>query len=259
MFLLWSAFLTLRGKGSGTGDVGKGADVSAAKSTQAIEMVKQMIIRGDLRPGDRLPNEEEFALRLGISRNSMREAVRALSVMQVLVTRQGDGTYVSSLEPHLLLETLSFAVDIAGPQAVLQFLEVRRVLESHAATIAAAKRTDADLRRLRAIHTESLAVQDPDILIVLDMRLHSEIADISGNSILSSLLNVVSSPTIRARIWRARSPDFDPAIRVTEHDRILEAIERQDAGTAHVESWNHVMGVERWVRANWAIDAGIAA
>lgn len=231
---------------------GKYGRMSSVKSAQVIQTVKDMIIRGELKPGDRLPNEDEFALQLGLSRNSMREAVRALSAMQILVSRQGDGTYVSSLQPHQLLETLSFAVDIAGVESVLDFLHVRRILESQATMLAAAKRTDADLVQLQQIHSSSLDAKNAQQLMELDMEFHRTIAAIAGNPVLISLLGVVSNPTVRARMWRGRSEDVHSEILRREHGLILAAIERQDPQAANVEAYNHVMGVERWVRSNLA-------
>ena len=70
-----------------------------------------MIVSGELRPGDRLPREKELSERLGLSRSSLREAIKALSLIRILDVRQGDGTYVTSLSPPLLLEALSFVVD----------------------------------------------------------------------------------------------------------------------------------------------------
>ncbi|MEN3540428.1 GntR family transcriptional regulator, partial [Microbispora sp. ZYX-F-249] len=67
----------------------------------AIDTVKQMIIDGKLRPGQKLPAEKDLADQLGVARNTLREAVRALIAMRVLQTRQGDGTYVTSLSPGL--------------------------------------------------------------------------------------------------------------------------------------------------------------
>jgi GntR family transcriptional regulator, transcriptional repressor for pyruvate dehydrogenase complex len=66
-----------------------------------------MLIDGELQPGQRLPVEKELAARLGVSRNSLRGAVRALTTIRVLQTRQGDGTYVTSLSPELLLDAAS--------------------------------------------------------------------------------------------------------------------------------------------------------
>ncbi|MFF4829384.1 FadR/GntR family transcriptional regulator, partial [Streptomyces sp. NPDC001312] len=96
---------------------------------EAIEKIKAMIVEGELRPGQRLPKEAELAERLGLSRNSLREAVKALSLIRVLDVRQGDGTYVTSLEPDLLLDALGFVVDFHQDDTVLDFLEVRRILE----------------------------------------------------------------------------------------------------------------------------------
>ncbi|WDR06635.1 FCD domain-containing protein [Devosia rhodophyticola] len=232
--------------------------MSNAKSAQVIQAVKDMIIAGELRPGDKLPNEDVFAAQLGLSRNSMREAVRALSAMQILVSRQGDGTYVSSLEPHEMLESLSFAVDIAGVDSVLQFLEVRRVLETQAAMTAAAIRTQDDLDELHDIHAASVETAGGEGNMALDIAFHAKIAALAGNQVLSSLLKTVSSPTVRARIWRGRSEDASSATRLREHALILEAIERQDPQGAMVESYNHLMGVERWIRANRAEISGRA-
>src|SRR5918993_2103991 len=108
-----------------------------AVTDEAIEKIKGMIVSGALRPGDRLPKESELASELGLSRNSLREAVRALSLIRILDVRQGDGTYVTSLEPHLLLDALSFVVDFHRDDTVLQFLEVRRILEPAATALAA--------------------------------------------------------------------------------------------------------------------------
>src|SRR5580704_12995877 len=75
---------------------------------EAIDKIRELIISGSWGPGDRLPKESELAAQLGLSRNSLREAVRAVSQLRVLEVRQGDGTYVSSLEPGLLLESTGF-------------------------------------------------------------------------------------------------------------------------------------------------------
>jgi len=87
-----------------------------ALTDQAITKIKDLIVSGEFAPGDRLPKETELAERLGLSRNSLREAVRALALVGVLEPRQGDGTYVTSLEPELLLAGTSFVSDLlTGP------------------------------------------------------------------------------------------------------------------------------------------------
>src|SRR3954452_14917545 len=110
-----------------------------------------MIVAGDLRPGDRLPKENDLAERLGLSRNSLREAVKALSLIRVLDVRQGDGTYVTSLAPQLLLDALSFVVDFHRDDTVLEFFEVRRILEPAATALAAQRMTDEDVDALQKV------------------------------------------------------------------------------------------------------------
>ncbi len=119
-----------------------------AVTDEAIEKIKSMIVSGALRPGDRLPKEADLAAELGLSRSSLREAVRALSLINILDVRRGDGTYVTSLEPAVMLEALSFIVDFHRDASVLEFLQVRRILEP-AATAMAAERV-SDERRGRA-------------------------------------------------------------------------------------------------------------
>src|SRR3954467_13802261 len=83
-----------------------------ALTDDAIERIRELIRSGQLPPGSQLPPEQKLADQLGLSRNSMREAVKALQLVRVLDARPGDGTYVTSLAPHLLLENFGFAIDL---------------------------------------------------------------------------------------------------------------------------------------------------
>ncbi len=111
---------------------------------EAIETIRELIASGEWGPGTRLPREADLAAQLGLSRNSLREAVRALSLARVLEVRQGDGTYVSSLEASELLEPTSLATNLLQGRTVLELFEVRRMLEPEAAALAALRADDAD-------------------------------------------------------------------------------------------------------------------
>ena len=82
-----------------------------AAATQAVGHIQDLIRRGEVRAGEKLPSERELARILGVSRSTLREAIRALIVMNILVARHGDGTYVSSLEPEVLSAPFTFALD----------------------------------------------------------------------------------------------------------------------------------------------------
>jgi len=105
----------------------------------AIARVKEMITSGKHVAGQRLPREQDLARELGLSRNSLREAVRALTLINVLEARQGDGTYVTSLEPHLLFDGIAFVTHLLRDHQMLEVWEVRRLLEPAATALAAAR------------------------------------------------------------------------------------------------------------------------
>ena len=101
----------------------------AGVTDDAIERIRELVASGEWQAGMRLPREADLAKQLGLSRNSLREAVRALSLARVLEVRQGDGTYVSSLEPGELLEPTLSATHLLRGRTVLELFEVRRLLE----------------------------------------------------------------------------------------------------------------------------------
>ncbi|WP_457031014.1 FadR/GntR family transcriptional regulator [Kitasatospora sp. P5_F3] len=215
---------------------------------EAIDKIKAMIVSGELRPGARLPKEADLAERLGLSRSSLREAVKALSLIRVLDVRQGDGTYVTSLEPELLLDALGFVVDFHQDNTVLDFLEVRRILEPAATAMAASLMSDEDIARLRTV-LDSLG-DEPTLeeLITNDLEFHQQIAAGSGNAVLCSLVEGLSGPTTRARIWRGVTEEGAVSRTREQHEAILSAIESRRPDLAHAWATVHVAGVEQWLR-----------
>lgn len=224
---------------------------------EAIEKIKAMIVDGELRPGQRLPRETDLAERLGLSRNSLREAVRALSLIRVLDVRQGDGTYVTSLEPRLLLDALGFVVDFHHDGTVLDFLEVRRILEPAAAAMAAAAMPDEGVAALREVLDRLPPQASLDELIANDLEFHRLIASGSGNQVLCSLIEGLSGPTARARIWRGLTEEG--AVRRTrdQHRAICEAIADRDPELARSWMTVHVAGVEQWLRGTLGGEAPV--
>src|SRR5437016_6488845 len=121
---------------------------NAGVTDDAIEQIRELVASGEWGPGTRLPREADLAAQLGLSRNSLREAVRALSLIRVLEVRQGDGTYVSSLAPDLLLESTRFATHLLRGETLLELFEVRRMLEPAAAALAAVRISEEGLAEL---------------------------------------------------------------------------------------------------------------
>src|SRR5579863_2886438 len=127
----------------------------AGVTDDAIDRIRELIASGQWGAGTRLPREADLAKQLGLSRNSLREAVRALSLARVLEVRQGDGTYVSSLEPDELLEPTLSATHLLRGRTVLELFQVRRMLEPEAAAMAAL-RADADVIRALGVELDRM-------------------------------------------------------------------------------------------------------
>jgi DNA-binding FadR family transcriptional regulator len=221
-----------------------------ALTDDAIDKIKTMIVDGELAPGSRLPKEEILAGQLGLSRNSLREAVRALTAMRILITRQGDGTYVSGLEPHLLLESLSFAADVSQGRTALQLLQVRRLLEPQATGLAAALLAPKDLRELRNILDRSRTVTTVEEFVAHDIAFHLRIVEAVGNPVLSMLLQVLSTRTQRVRIVRGSKASHALDNAHHDHEQILNALQSRDGLLAASAATVHITAVEQWLAAS---------
>jgi GntR family transcriptional repressor for pyruvate dehydrogenase complex len=219
-----------------------------AVTDEAIEKLRAMIVSGELRPGDRLPREADLALTLGLSRNSLREAVRALSLVRILDVRQGDGTYVSSLAADSLLEALNFIVEFHRDASVLELLEVRRILEPAASARAAVLITALSIDNLAAILDRANADSPVEDLVKADVEFHRAIAVAAGNTVLASLIESLSAPTQRARVWRGMTQEGALQRTLDEHRAIFDAIARRDPEMARTWATVHVAGVEEWLR-----------
>ncbi|POH61257.1 FadR/GntR family transcriptional regulator [Arthrobacter glacialis] len=219
-----------------------------AVTDEAITRIKEMIISGELCAGDRLPPEKELSEKLGLSRSSLREAVKALEIIRVLDVRRGDGTYVTSLEPKLLTEAMTFIVDLHQDESILDIFEVRRILEPAAAAIAAGRITPEQIAALRATMENINDETSVESLVDHDLVFHELIATAANNSYLSSVLDGLSSSTVRARIWRGLTQEKAVDRTLSEHAAIIEALERGDAELTKSLLTVHISGVEHWLR-----------
>jgi len=172
----------------------------ASITEEAIDQIPTLIASGEWGPGKRLPREVDLASRLGLSRNSLREAVRALSPIRVLEARQGDGTYVSSLAPDLLFESTRMATDL--------------------------------LDRMFA------AGDDVEELVEADAAFHGVLASAPGNAALRSVLKSLSTRTVRPRLWHGIADRAALDLARAERTRIAagDAELARAATTVHIQT-----------------------
>jgi GntR family transcriptional repressor for pyruvate dehydrogenase complex len=178
----------------------------------------------------------------------VREAVRALVTARVLDVRRGDGTYVTSLRPELLLEGISAAVELMHEGFSLEIVAVRRILEPAATRLAAERMDDAVLAELDSLSTQLEHAPTMADRVRFDAEFHALVAQRSGNATLASMLAAVSSRTVRARVWRGLVDDEAAASTITQHREILDALRARDADRAAAAALVHVATTEGWFR-----------
>ncbi len=217
---------------------------------EAIARIRELVRSGRFPAGARLPPEHELSVELGMSRSPVREAVKAPAVAGVLHVRRGDGTYVTSLAPSLLLAGLGAAVQLMRGDTLLELMEVRRLLEPGATALAATRMSKADLvvvhGHLEAMHA---AADDVELLNLHDAAFHRVVIAAAGNEALTTLLDGISSSTLRARVRRGTIDDEAAALTLAQHTAIYQALDEGDAAAAQAAALLHVVTSERWLRA----------
>lgn len=218
-----------------------------------VNGVRDMILSGELAPGDRLPIEKDLAPRFAVSRGSLREGVRALSHLGILETRQGSGTYVTALEPGVLLAPVGFVADLQPGASVRDLQAVRRILETAGVRSAALRRTETQLDAAKAaVEAGAVALAagpDHEAAMEADMEFHRLLGEASGNAVLASLVEALSGRTARARLWRAMADGRAAERAVEEHREILAAVRAGDPEAAAVRMAGHLLSVETFLAA----------
>ena len=220
-----------------------------ALTDEAITRIRTMIRAGDLPPGSRLPAENQLSAQLGISRSGIREAVKVLASARVLDVRRGDGTYVTSLAPALLLEGVGFAIELLQGETLLEVMEVRRLLEPAATATAAGRISERQLDVLDDLLRSMRSVAaDAEKLMQCDIAFHRAVVTATGNETLTSLLDGLSGRTVRARIWRGLVLGDVAQNTIDEHEAIYLALKAGDQSLAHAAALMHVNTSESWLR-----------
>jgi DNA-binding FadR family transcriptional regulator len=218
---------------------------------KAIEQIRELIRTGALPPGSKLPPEQDLAAQLGLSRNLAREAVKVLAVARVLEIRRGDGTYVTSLQPSLLLAGLGGAVELlqGDSAALLDLMEVRRLLEPVATALAATRISDTQLAEIKR-HLDAMrdAREDVEQLNIHDAAFHRAVISATGNETLLTLLEGISGRTLRARIWRGLVDSQAAARTLAEHEAIFNALSTRDSSLSQAAALLHVSNTEQWLK-----------
>jgi len=224
--------------------------VTERLSDRLATRIALQIDGGGLHPGDRLPTEQQLATTHGVSRTVVREAVHQLKSQGLVRSRQGSGVFVTAPPAH---RALAFDPKVLESlDAVIQMVELRRVIEGEMAALAAQRATRAqvaDLKRaLRAIDT---ATDSGELGVEQDLAFHRAIGEATGNPQFVRLLGILEAYLRDAMTvtkgYESMRADFMEQVR-REHRAIVEAVAAGDAkGARRAATQHHLNGEERLV------------
>ncbi len=217
-------------------------------SEEIVNQIKELISRGDLKPGQKIPSERELASFLGVSRPSVREAIMVLEAMGFLESRQGGGTYVRSLADVTMADPLASMVEQRDPRMLHALTEVRIGLETWSAYLAAKRAEDSDIERLRelyAIMVEQAKSGGWDAEI--DFQFHLTITAASHNTLQVHILDTIQTlfqATIMVALSEFYSKEGYIELLLNHHREIMEAIAARDPELARDKMMEHLTLVD---------------
>ena len=207
---------------------------------QVIEQIKELLVKGELKRGDRLPPERQLADMLGVSRPSLREALRALEYAGMLETRVGEGIFVADGDSIMMNNLLM--LHLIKQYALEEMIEVRKVLETSNVRFAVLRARDEDLAALKEILEQSRGqIANKAAFIKSDYAFH-QATRASGNSILATMLQTM----------RTMMSDFNSQLLTSQegrqqvyahHKKIVEAILNRDEKAAQDAMFLHLENV----------------
>jgi GntR family transcriptional repressor for pyruvate dehydrogenase complex len=201
-----------------------------------VLQIRGMIDRGELKSGDKLPPERKLATMFSVSRNTVREAIKALSENGLLESRQGAGTFVKEADGESFAQTFAGAI-FRGQPGVRDIFEVRKLIEPEIAALAAKNASLDDVFRFETVLAEqTAAVKAAKSGKNFDQRFHELLAEASGNAVLREIIGVLHDDLTEIRSDGLQSQERQKAS-LTAHRAIFEAVKN-----------GHVMQAEKAMR-----------
>lgn len=205
--------------------------------------IHRLIADGRLKPGDRLPPERELAEVFGVSRTSVRDAIRVLETQGLLESRHGDGTVVREIPIDAIVNPLADAL-AAGKDLTADLFDMRKMLEPPLARAAALRATDEDIRAMEEIlDRQGGRVAVGEIAIEEDNAFHYRIAAASKNQVVLRTIDILMDLLRESRVRSLQGPGRSEKS-LAGHRRILEAVRRHDPDEAAEAMRVHIEEIE---------------
>jgi GntR family transcriptional repressor for pyruvate dehydrogenase complex len=209
------------------------------------KQIERLILKR-LQPGDKLPSERELAETLGVSRSSIRDAIRSLELMGMVEPRQGAGTIVREISSESLVNPLANAIK-RKEELIGELLDFRKMLEPQLAARAATRVSPNQISEMEQIlERQEQKLRDGESAIVEDSEFHYAIALASGNSVVLRVLDTLMD-LLRDSRERSLQVEGRPQKSLAGHRRILAALKRHDGEAAKAAMRRHIENVEKIV------------
>ncbi|MBC7190345.1 FadR family transcriptional regulator [Candidatus Aerophobetes bacterium] len=214
-------------------DIDKLKPIKIPKASEEIAaQLKELIIKGEIKPGEKLPSNEELSARFGVGQRSVREALQSLALMGFVEVRRGEGTVVKGVDLNNYMQVLAENIDaklLSEKNALLQLWEVRSFLEVQIG-IAAARRGKEEHLRLMEKHLqkqkEAMEKNDIETFNRSDLEFHQVMVDATNNEILVAIYKALTDLMLESRRRTNQIPGILPKV-VEEHEEIFNAIKKR--------------------------------
>ncbi len=199
-------------------------------SSAVMDQIVSYLLAGELKPGDKLPTEKEFAQQLGVGRNSVREAIKMLSSIGVVEIRRGAGMFIAKTMSSSILNPL--ILSLVFEQGVsLELLELRLLLDFGVAELIVQKASDQDIESLeeanRKLRDEALKKQHENshVLRDLDLKFHQVLYELCGNKLLTRIGQAIYTLFFTSI---EKTVEADPMTAYENHQKVIDAIKQRN-------------------------------
>jgi GntR family transcriptional regulator, transcriptional repressor for pyruvate dehydrogenase complex len=213
-----------------------------------VQRIKDLLGRGELKAGSRLPPERELADMLHISRPSLRTALKALSVMGVIHAKPGAGTYIAKSLPEVFTEPMHF-MTLINNTSIDEIFEARLIIEAGLAELAAERATEADIAALNEeLEAMRATIGNPEEFLKHDIRFHQVMACAADNKLMSGVMDTLAQLLFHIRRQNvAQANDLEEAIEW--HDKLIAALQNHDSKLAKDTLSGHLRAAQSaWAR-----------
>jgi GntR family transcriptional repressor for pyruvate dehydrogenase complex len=217
-----------------------------------VQQIQNLINEGHLQPGQKLPPERELAEDLGVSRTSIREALRALEMMGYLESKVGvgGGTYIKEITLDKMISPFS-KVLLKNDDFIFELLEIRLFLEIETVRLAALRRNEEDIENMKkAIEQMEQEIESGESGFNGDNAFHHAISNAADNRVLQQFVNMCGNLLEVEREAHLNNRDGESEKALGQHKKILEAIRNEDEEEAQKIMRNHILNTTQIIKKN---------